>query len=90
MFDTATPKAFKGVQMTGPLLVQLQSAAVQAANKPGGGVLNIGSLWSAMLQAELGAAKAAAEQRFDKATKSLAECRSANAAKKMHRASAVS
>lgn len=83
VFD-ACPKTFKGEWITGPLLVQLLTAAVEAANKPGG-VLNIGSMWSAMLQAELKVATAAAEHIYKTATKALDTAKTAEEAERCHK-----
>lgn len=80
----ACPKTFKGEWITGPLLVQLLTAAVEAANKPGG-VLNIGSMWSAMLQAELKEATAAAEHVYKTATDALATAKTPEEAERCHK-----
>jgi hypothetical protein len=83
VYNRASPKAFKGVTLTGPLLVQLLSAAVEAANKPGG-VLTVGSVWGAMVESELKAALEAAHESYKKAAKALASCTTAEQAQSLH------
>jgi hypothetical protein len=88
VFECAAPKTFRGVTLTGPLLVSMLRGAVEAANKPGG-VLNIGSMWSSMLEAELARAAAAARTAYDKAASELAACSSAEQADNMHQVSQI-
>jgi hypothetical protein len=86
VFERAAPKTFRGVTLTGPLLVSMLQGAVEAANKPGG-VLSIGSIWSSMLEAELARAAEAARTAYDKAANELAACSSAEQAAWMHQVS---
>ncbi|KAF6255234.1 guanylate-binding protein [Scenedesmus sp. NREL 46B-D3] len=84
VFTRAAPKTFRGVTLTGPLLISMLQGALQVANTPGG-VLNIGSMWNSMLEAELARAAAAARKAYDKAARTMAACSSAEQAERMHK-----
>ena len=83
VFGGVSPKTFKGAIMTGPLMVELLTAAVAAVNKPGG-VLNVGSMWSALLDAELKNAAAAAQDSYKAVAKAFTTCRTPQQAEKVN------
>lgn len=83
IWSTTSPKAFKGKTLTGPLLVELLTAAITTANKSGG-VLNVGSMWSAMVDAELSAAATAAQESYKEKTKELDGCMYIKQAQRIH------
>lgn len=58
IWSITSPKTFRGRTLTGPLLVELLTAAIATANNSGG-VLNVGAMWSAMVDAELAVSHAA-------------------------------
>jgi hypothetical protein len=88
VYSRAAPKTFKGVTLTGALLVQLLSAAVEAANKPGG-VLTLGSVWGAMVEAELKKAAEAAHAAYGKSAGDLDNLADAAEAEAVHEVGVV-
>ncbi|KAF6253419.1 guanylate-binding protein [Scenedesmus sp. NREL 46B-D3] len=83
VYSRASPKFFKGVTLTGPLLVQLLCAAVEAANKPDG-VLTLGSMWGTMVDAELKKAAEEAHNAYNEAAGELGELADAEEAERVH------
>jgi hypothetical protein len=84
VYSQATPKLVQGKPMTGPIMLQLLEAAVKAVNTDGL-VINLPTVWSAMVANELQAAASAARQVYKSATSSLDDCVDLPAAVEMHK-----
>jgi hypothetical protein len=83
VYSQATPKLAQGKPMTGPIMLQLLEAAVAALN--GGQAINLPTVWSAMVAAELQAAASAARQAYESATAGLDGCTDLQQAEDMHK-----
>jgi hypothetical protein len=84
VYSQATPKLVHGKPMTGPILLQLLEAAVNAVNTPGQRI-NLPTVWGALVARELQAAASAARQVYKSATSSLDDCVDLPAAVEMHK-----